>query len=71
MTKSHLFTRYPGGFQLSMKTAKELARQEFGTAVGLMRDPGTNLDGYFPDDQYCPGWEGRECFFWRYANYGY
>lgn len=26
MTKSHLFTRYPGGFQLSMKTAKELAR---------------------------------------------
>lgn len=47
MTKSHLFTRYPGGFQLSMKTAKELARQEFGTAVGLMRDPGTNLDGYF------------------------
>lgn len=24
-----------------------------------------------PDDQYCPGWEGRECFFWRYANYGY
>ena len=47
MTKSHLSTRYPGGFRLTMKTAKELARQEFGTAAGLMRDPGTNLDGYF------------------------
>ena len=47
MANSHLSTRYPGGFRLTMKTAKELARQEFGTAVGLMRDPGTNLDGYF------------------------
>ena len=47
MVNCHLSTRYPGGFRLTMKTAKELAQQEFGTAGGLMRDPGTNLDGYF------------------------
>lgn len=47
MTKSHLSTRYPGGFRLTMKTAKELARQEFGTAAGLMRDTDTDLEGYF------------------------
>lgn len=47
MTKFHLSTRYPGGFRLTMKTAKELARQEFGTAAGLMRDTDTDLEGYF------------------------
>lgn len=47
MTNLHLSTRYPGGFRLTMKTAKELARQEFGTAAGLMRDTDTDLEGYF------------------------
>lgn len=47
MTKFHLSTRYPGGFRLTMKTAKKLAQQEFGTAAGLMRDTDTDLEGYF------------------------
>ena len=47
MANLHLSTRYPGGFRLTMKTAKELARQEFGTAAGLMRDTDTDLEGYF------------------------
>ena len=47
MANLHLSTRYPGGFRLTMKTAKELARQEFRTATGLMRDTDTDLEGYF------------------------
>lgn len=47
MANLHLSTRYPGGFRLTMKTAKELARQEFRTAAGLMRDTDTDLEGYF------------------------
>lgn len=38
---------YPGGFRLTMKTARALAVQEFGTAKGLDVDRVTCLDGYF------------------------
>ena len=38
---------YPGGFRLTLKTARALAVQEFGTAKGLELDRGTDLEGYF------------------------
>lgn len=38
---------YPGGFRLTLKTARALAVQEFGTAKGLEPDRGTDLEGYF------------------------
>lgn len=38
---------YPGGFRLTMKTARALAIQEFGTAKGLEPDRGTDLEGFF------------------------
>lgn len=38
---------YPGGFRLTMATAKRLAIQEFGTAKGLERDRSTYREGYF------------------------
>ena len=38
---------YPGGFRLTLATARRLAIQEFGTAKGLELDQGTELEGYF------------------------
>ena len=38
---------YPGGFRLTLATARRLAVQEFGTAKGLEPDRGTCLEGYF------------------------
>lgn len=38
---------YPGGFRLTLATARRLAIQEFGTAKGLEPDRGTCLDGFF------------------------
>ena len=38
---------YPGGFRLTLATARRLAVQEFGTAKGLEPDRGTDLEGYF------------------------
>ena len=38
---------YPGGFRLTLKTARALAVQEFGTAKGLEPDRATCLEGYF------------------------
>ena len=38
---------YSGGFRLTLKTARALAVQEFGTAKGLEPDRGTDLEGYF------------------------
>lgn len=38
---------YPGGFRLTLKTARALAVQEFGTAKGLEPDRSTCRDGYF------------------------
>lgn len=38
---------YPGGFRLTLATARKLAVQEFGTAKGLEPDRATYLEGYF------------------------
>lgn len=38
---------YPGGFRLTLKTARALAIQEFGTAKGLEADAGTSIEGFF------------------------
>lgn len=38
---------YPGGFRLTLATARRLAVQEFGTAKGLGPDQTTELEGYF------------------------
>ncbi len=38
---------YPGGFRLTLATARKLAVQEFGTAKGLKADKWTGLEGYF------------------------
>ena len=38
---------YPGGFRLTLATARRLAVQEFGTAKGLEPDRATELDGFF------------------------
>ena len=38
---------YPGGFRLTLATARRLAVQEFGTAKGLESDRRTELEGYF------------------------
>ena len=38
---------YPGGFRLTLKTARALVVQEFGTAKGLEPDRGTDLEGFF------------------------
>ena len=38
---------YPGGFRLTLATARKLAVQEFGTAKGLEPDRGTYLEGFF------------------------
>lgn len=38
---------YPGGFRLTLATAKRLAVQEFGTAKGLEKNRGTCLEGFF------------------------
>ena len=38
---------YPGGFRLTLATARRLAVQEFGSAKGLEPDRGTCLEGYF------------------------
>jgi hypothetical protein len=37
---------YPGGFRLTLATARKLAVQEFGTAKGLKQEKDT-LEGYF------------------------
>lgn len=37
---------YPGGFRLTLKKARELALQEFGTAKGLEAEP-CAMSGYF------------------------
>lgn len=37
---------YPGGFRLTLKTARALAVQEFGTAKGLERETGMP-EGYY------------------------
>ena len=38
---------YPGGFRLTLATARRLAVREFGTAKGLEHDRGTCLEGFF------------------------
>ena len=38
---------YPGGFRLTLATARRLAVQEFGTAKGLEPDRGKYLEGFF------------------------
>lgn len=38
---------YPGGFRLTLATARRLAVQELGTAKGLGPDPATDLEGLF------------------------
>lgn len=38
---------YPGGFRLTLATARRLAVQEFGTAKGLEPDQWTELEGHF------------------------
>ena len=38
---------YPGGFRLTLATARALVVQEFGTAKGLEPDRGTCLEGFF------------------------
>lgn len=38
---------YPGGFRLTLATARRLAVQEFGTAKGLEPDRRTELEGFF------------------------
>ena len=38
---------YPGGFRLTLATARRLVVQEFGTAKGLEPDRGTCLEGFF------------------------
>lgn len=38
---------YPGGFRLTLATARKLAVQEFGTAKELEPDRSTNLEGFF------------------------
>ena len=38
---------YPGGFRLTLATARRLAVQEFGTAKGLEPYRRTELEGYF------------------------
>lgn len=38
---------YPGGFRLTLTTARRLAVQEFGTSRGLEPDRSTCLEGYF------------------------
>lgn len=38
---------YPGGFRLTLATARKLAVQEFGTAKGLEPNRGTYLEGFF------------------------
>ena len=38
---------YPGGFRLTLATARRLAVQEFGTAKGLEPDRGADLEGFF------------------------
>lgn len=38
--------QYPGGFKLTLKKARELALQEFGTAKSLAADPNA-MPGYF------------------------
>ena len=44
---SFLLKECPGGFRLTLATARKLALQEFGTAKGLKADPETSLEGYF------------------------
>lgn len=38
---------YPGGFRLTLATAKKLAVQEFGTAKGLKKSSWCNSEGYY------------------------
>ena len=38
---------YPGGFRLTLATAKKLAVQEFGTCKGLKRSEWANSEGFF------------------------
>lgn len=38
---------YPGGFRLTLKTARALAVQEFGTMKGLKQEDGPNAEGFF------------------------
>ena len=38
---------YPGGFRLTLATARKLAIQEFGSAKGLEPDRATYLEGFF------------------------
>lgn len=43
---------YPGGFRLTLKTARALAVQEFGTAKGLEPDRGTDLEKISGGNEY-------------------
>jgi len=38
---------YPGGFRLTLATAKKLAVQEFGTAKGLKKPEWVNSEGFY------------------------
>ena len=38
---------YPGGFRLTLATAKKLAVQEFGTCKGLKRSEWANSEGFY------------------------
>ena len=38
---------YPGGFRLTMATARKLAVQEFGTAKGLKQGSWYNSEGFY------------------------
>lgn len=38
---------YPGGFRLTLKTAKALAVQEFGTCKGLQQEDWLNSEGFY------------------------
>lgn len=38
---------YPGGFRLTLATARKLAVQEFGTDKGLKADNWAGMEGYF------------------------
>ncbi len=41
---------YPGGFRLTLATARKLAVQEFGTAKGLKQSDWHNSEGFYMMD---------------------
>lgn len=38
---------YPGGFRLTLKTARALALRELGTTKGLKQEAGSNAEGFY------------------------